>query len=149
MAAVPRLLVGLVLMATACSAGMRWGGGPVRLAAGVIAVAWTLTTVGELVTGLRAEPVIIGDVRGGMGLLVLAASFPTRWLWTMTLIEAAVFMLHAWSYGVSDTPTAVLVFANNVLASLILVVLVVAALQDRRARLASRPVRGRWLDRRV
>ncbi len=150
MAPTPRLLVGLVLMGAACLTGLRWGGGPVRLASAIIALAWTLTTIGELATGRSAEPVIIGDVVGGMGLLVLAASFPTKWLWTMTLIEAALFLLHAWFYGVSDMPGGVLIAANNALAASILVVLVVAALQDRRARAApSAPAKGEWVDRGV
>ncbi len=134
MAVVPRLLVGLLLMTAACLTALRWGARPVRLAAMVIGVAWALTTVGELATGLRAEAVILGDIAGGLGLLVLAASFHTRWLWAMTLIEAALFMLHAWFYAVADAPGVTLVVANNVLATLGLVVLVGAALQDLRTR---------------
>ncbi len=128
----PRILVGCGVAAVACLTAFRVGDRPARMAAGLVAACLGLTTFAEWITDLRAEPVVCGDIVCGLGLLLLASSFNAAWLWTMTGIEAALFMLHAWFYGFSETPSAKLVIANNLLATLGLIVLVIGAVRSRK-----------------
>ena len=129
--AFPRLVLGVVLMGGACLIALRYGDRTTRMAAVLIGACWTLTTAAQVATGLRAEPVIVGDIVCGLGLLGLAASFNTGWLWFMTLIEAAMFVLHAWFYGASERPGEGWIWFNNGLATVVLATLVWAALRPR------------------
>ena len=118
-------------MAAGCLTAFRVGNRVVRMTAVLGIICWSLATLAEWATGLRAEPVIVADIVFGIGLLLLAASFNSRWLWIMTLIQAVLLTVHAWFYGVSETPGAKLVVANNLLSTASLVVLVVAAFRSR------------------
>ena len=75
---------------------------------------------------------VCGDVICGLGLLLLAASFNAGWLWAMTGIEAMLFLVHAWFYGFGETPSATLILANNLLATVSLIVLVIGAVRSRK-----------------
>ena len=50
-----RALIGLVLMATACSIAFRFGGSAQRMAAGLIAMSWAATAAGEITTADGAD----------------------------------------------------------------------------------------------
>lgn len=134
MAVYPRLAVGVVLMAVVCLTAWRLGDRPVRLAALVIAVAWTVGTAGQIVFRRQAEPILVGDVVAAAGLLRLAWSYHRRWLWIAICIQAAIFFVHAAYYP----PPAVLPvaerWANNALNTAGLGVILAAAMMSWRDR---------------
>jgi hypothetical protein len=129
-----RLLFGCTLMAVACYTAWRVGDLPQRRIGVLVAICWVLTTIGEFATGRQAEPVMIGDAVFGLGLLWFAWRYNTIWLWLMICLEAALFFLHAAVYQAGQPPNAIQAVGNNILATLGLIVLVVASLLDWRRR---------------
>ena len=144
-----RLLIGFALMAMACSLSLAIGDRPIRMAAVLVAACWIIAFVGRQTTSMVAEPAIASEVICGLGLLYLASTYNTSWLWLMVGIEAILLCFHAWYFGTSETPPPAQIMGNNVLATADLIVLVAAAVHSRRSATAPmnhKPNHKPWRD---
>lgn len=127
-----RLLTGFVLMALACWFAYRRGDRTVRRTAMVIAACWTLSLAVQLATGRTVEPAIGADVVCGLFMLRLAWTDGRAWIWAIIGIESVLFVIHALLYRSQQPPTEPEILVNNALVTVVLIVLVWAALRHPR-----------------
>ena len=129
-----RLVLGLLLMAVACCTAFRRGDRVVRQAAILISACWVSAAALQLITRLRSEPVIAGDVACAIGLLAIGWSTLRGWLCAMICIQAGLLILHVDLYQAHQALSAAEVLGNNLLSAAGLIVLVGAAFGPRQAR---------------
>ena len=127
--ALSRIVTGVALMVLGCAPAAILGNRPVRLATAIIAACWALVAAAQVATGLIVEPVMVGEIVSGLGLLAVAMSFDAKWLWVEIAIEAALLLLHAWFYEQGEVPSANFVTFSNLLTTVGLGVLVAAAIR--------------------
>ena len=125
-----RAAVGVVVMLVTCGLTFAIGNRSMRWAAGLIFVCWALAVALEFAIGPHVEILIVANVVNGLGLLVLAVLDGAAWLWIMVALQAAVFLLHALTFG-GHQPSRREVIGNNTLITLGLIVMVAAAIMRR------------------
>ena len=129
-----RVTIGFVVMAAVCFTAWRIGDRPVRRAALIISIAWLIGSVGQVLFRRQAEPILAGDAISGLGLLRLAWTYDRRWIRIVISVETALFFMHAAYYPPPPVLGAGERWANNVLSTTGLAVILAAALVSKTKR---------------
>jgi hypothetical protein len=128
-----RLLFGVVLAVSCCTATLRIGDAPERKVA-MLMLIWVVTTPLQFIVHDHYSLAIVSQCAFGAGLLWLAARYNKAWLWVMTAGAASLFLIHAIFYQPSQRPVLAHVIATDAFVWGAPIFLVLATLYNRSRR---------------